>query len=158
MGKTITGALAAGALVALAGCATPYQQMSLTGGVKATRVTADTVLITAKGNAYTDQDTIQSYALRRAAEETIADGYDLFRIAADTDRTQSGSQSFGYAAGGRRSVLGGAFSMPIVFPGQSLTIRMSKGPRPDPMPDGLFDAHEVLGYLAGTPYGKPATP
>jgi hypothetical protein len=30
---------------------------------------------------------------------------------------------------------------------------MYKGPKPDPMPDGMFDAHEVQAYLEGDPYG-----
>src|ERR1700761_5778180 len=41
------------------------------------------------------------------------------------------------------SIWGSSFSMPIVKPGQSLIIKMVKGPRPDPMPDGEFDAREV---------------
>jgi hypothetical protein len=38
-------------------------------------------------------------------------------------------------------------------PGQTLLIKMYKGPKPDPMPDGMFDAHEVQAYLEGDPYG-----
>ena len=139
--------------LALVGCATPYQEMGALGGVRAVRITDDTAQVTASGNAYTDPDTVQRYALRRAAEETVADGYDLFRISSDADRTSVGSASYGYATGGRYSVWGSAFSMPIVKPGQSLMIKMVKGPRPDPMPDGEFDAREVLAHLAGTPYG-----
>ncbi len=140
------------AVLALAGCATPYQEMGALGGVKATRFSADTVLITAKGNAYTDEDTVQAYAMRRAAEETIADGYDLFRIEGDADRTRSGTASFVYAGGNRRSAFASAFSIPMIEPGQTLTIKMIKGPKPEPMPDGLFDAREVESYLAGAPY------
>lgn len=135
--------------LALSACATPYQEMGALGGVQASRITADTVQITARGNGYTDADTIQRYALRRAAEETVADGYDLFRISSDADRTRVGSQSFGYATGNRYSIWGSSFSMPIVKPGQTLMIKMIKGARPNPMPDGLFDAREVLGFIAG---------
>jgi hypothetical protein len=120
--------------------------MGVLGGVRATRITQDTAQITARGNAYTDPDTIQRYALRKAAEETIADGYDLFRIGSDADRTLNGSESIGYASGNRYSVWGSAFSMPIVKPGQTLLIKMYKGPAPSPMPDGLFDAREVLKF------------
>lgn len=149
--KTIGGLAVA---LMLAGCATPYQEMGLLGGVKATRITDDTAQITAAGNAYTDADTIQQYALRRAAEETIADGFDLFRIASGADRTRTGSESFGSYSGNRWGVWGSSFSMPIIKPGQSLMIRMLKGPKPNPMPDGLFDAREVLAHLGGTPYGN----
>lgn len=136
----------------LAGCATPYQQMGFAGGVNASRITADTAQIVARGNSFTDEDTIQRYVLRRAAEETLADSFEFFRIGSDIDRTRVGSQSFGYATGGYRSAFGSAFSMPIIKPGQSLMIRMEHGPQPRPLPDGVFDAHEVLSYMVGTPY------
>ncbi|MHB8529628.1 MAG: CC0125/CC1285 family lipoprotein [Caulobacteraceae bacterium] len=139
---------------ALAACSTPYQQMGVLGGVNAVRITQDTAQITARGNAYTDPDVIQRYALRRAAEETINDGYDLFRIGGDTDRSLNGSQSFGFATGNRRSVFGSAFSMPVIKPGETLMIKMYKGPRPDPMPDGLFDAHEVLRFAEAAAASK----
>lgn len=142
-----------GALATLTGCATPYQEMGALGGVRASRITDDTVQITAAGNAYTDQDTIQRYALRRAAEETVNDGFDRFRISSDADRTRVGSATYGSASGNRYAVIGSAFTMPLVFPGQSLMIKMIKGPRPDPMPDGEFDAREVLAHLGGAPYG-----
>lgn len=145
---------AIGALATLTACATPYQEMSFTGGVKATRIAADTAIITARGNAYTDPDTVQTYALRRAAEETLADGFDLFRIESDQDRTAVGSQSFGTASASRYAIIGTSFSMPIVKPGQTLVIRMTKGPKPQPTPDGLFDAHEVAQYMGATPYSQ----
>ncbi|HEY1750318.1 MAG TPA: hypothetical protein VGG29_03590 [Caulobacteraceae bacterium] len=136
------------ALLLLGACETPYTALGPNGGVRAYRITADTAQVTAAGNAYTDPDTVQRYALRRAAEETIDDGFDLFRIVETTDRTRSGETTFGSAIGGRYSVFGTGYTMPIVRPGESLTIKMMKGPRPDPMPDGLYDAHEVLKYLA----------
>ena len=141
------------ACLALGACATPYQEMGALGGVRATRITDDTAQITASGNAYTDPDAIQRYALRRAAEETVSDGFDFFRIGTEADRTRVGSQSFAYATGNRYSLWGSGFTMPIVKPGESLMIKMSKGPKPDPMPDGMFDARDVLAHLAGTPYG-----
>lgn len=140
--------------IILVGCATPYQELGIAGGVKATRVTADTAIITARGNAYTDPDTIQAFALRRAAEETLADGFDFFRIESIQDRTAVGSQSFGSASANRYAVVGTSFWMPIVKPGQTLIIRMMKGPRPTPAPDGLFDAHEVARYIGVSPYSS----
>ena len=150
MQRAIVAALTA---LAVSGCATPYQEMGALGGVQATRITNDTAQITARGNGYTDPDTIQRYALRRAAEETISDGFDLFHINSDLDRTRTGSESYGYATGNRYSVWGSSFTMPIIKPGETFIIKMFKGPAPNPMPDGLFDAHDVLAHLAGTPYG-----
>lgn len=141
-------------LLCLAACATPYQEMGLRGGVKAVRITNDTAQITAAGNAYTDEDTIQRYALRRAAEETINDGYDVFRIETDADRTRVGSTSSTILTSGRHSVLGFGYTMPIIKPGQTLLIRMSKGPAPDPLPDGMFDAREVLKYALEADQGR----
>ena len=54
------------------------------------RITEDTAQIRAIGNANTDPDTVERYALRRAAEETIQDGFDLFRIVRVADRTTGG--------------------------------------------------------------------
>lgn len=132
---------------ALCACATPYQEMGVLGGVQAVRITEDTAQIRASGNAYTDPDTIQRYALRRAAEETVADGFDLFRIDTVMDRTAAGSASMALANGGRRGFWASGFSAPIIKPGQTIMIKMLRGARPDPMPDGEYDAHEVLKYL-----------
>src|SRR5580658_8637631 len=137
----------------LTACATPYQEMGAIGGVKAVRITNDTVQITAAGNAYTDADTIERYALRRAAEETVNDGFDLFRIANTADRTAVGSESFGSASSTKYGVFGSSFSMPVIKPGETLTIRMLRGPASKPLPDGEYDAREVLRFLAGTPCG-----
>jgi len=127
--------------------------MGAVGGVRAARISDDTAQITAAGNAYTDADTVQRYALRRAAEETISDGFDLFRVQGAADRTAIASAAFSSATATRYGVFGSSFSMPIIKPGETITIRMLKGPAPAPLPDGEFDAHEVLKYLAGTPYG-----
>jgi hypothetical protein len=139
--------IVASTCICLVGCATPYQEMGILGGVKATRITEDTAQITATGNALVDVDTIQQYALRRAAEETVNDGFDLFRIVGDADRTSSGYETGSFSTGNRRGAWGFGYSMPVVKPGQTITIRMLKGPRPDPMPDGEFDAREVLKFL-----------
>jgi hypothetical protein len=140
--------LLAGCLFVLTACATPYQEMGLTGGVTSVRITGDTAQIIASGNAYTDADTIQRYALRKAAEETSRDGFDLFRIDATSDRSRTGSAAFGSASGTHYGVFASAFSVPIVKPGQSMMIKMLHGPAPDPLPDGEYDAHELLSYLA----------
>ena len=136
------------AAAALAGCTTPYQEMGVLGGVRAARITEDTAQITAVGNGYTDVATIQRYALRRAAEETVNDGFDLFRIGDAADTTRQGSESFGSAYGTRYGAFASGWSMPVIKPGQVLMIKMLHGPAPSPVPDGEFDAHEVLKYLA----------
>jgi hypothetical protein len=140
-----------GVILAVAGCLsaceTPYQEMGYLGGVSATRITADTAQVTARGNAYTDVDTVQRYALRRAAEETVADGFDLFVIDSGSDRTRVGVATSGGVFANGRGAFGYGFSAPIIKPGQTIMIKMLHGPRPDPMPDGEYDAREVLQYL-----------
>ncbi len=63
----------------LMGCATPYGD-GLFGGVKATRLSQNVVLISASGNAYTDNTRIAEYMLLRAAEEAHASGYPYFAV------------------------------------------------------------------------------
>ena len=65
---------------ALTGCATPYRQMGLFGGVNASQIDTTTMRVSARGNAFTDIGQIRDYVLLRAAEETLAHGYDLFRV------------------------------------------------------------------------------
>ena len=137
-------------ILGLGACATPYQEMGFTGGVSATQLTSDTFQIVAKGNGYTSASAIERYALRKAAEVTVANGYDLFLIASAADRgrisgfmTNSQYNGNGYSSG---------FSTPVYAPGQTLTVKTFKGTKPADAPPNLYDARELLSYLA------PASP
>lgn len=66
--------------LALAGCATRYQEMGVTGGVSAAPVTDDVWRISARGNLHTEAATIQDYVLLKAAETTLAAGRTHFVI------------------------------------------------------------------------------
>jgi hypothetical protein len=81
--------LAAAALLAetLAGCAggpTPYQPLAahspIAGGYSDTRLAADRYTVTFAGNSFTSRETVESYLLFRAAELTVAQGYDWFAV------------------------------------------------------------------------------
>jgi hypothetical protein len=79
----------------LAGCttATPYQPdlrgSQVSGGFSETRVTNDRFRVQFRGNTLTSRDTVERYLLYRAAELTLAQGYDWFEIDdRRTDRTQ----------------------------------------------------------------------
>lgn len=135
------------AALSLAGCATPYQETGFLGGVTATRIDGTTLQISARGNGYTDPDVIQRFTLRKAAEETIAAGYDLFEIVGTQDRTVSGSSRSTYVTGGGGAVQAFSLSTPIIKPGETIMVRMSKGPKPANAPPGMFDAREALTYL-----------
>jgi hypothetical protein len=132
----------------LTACSTPYQDMGLLGGVKATQISHDTFQITARANWVTDPDTVQRYVLRKAAEVTVQAGYDFFRIGSEADRSQTSSFSTasGSIDGHHAWAIGSAFN--LTSPGSSVLITTIKGPIPSPLPAGMFDAHEVLTYLA----------
>lgn len=148
--------LIAAAAAILAGCATPYQEMGLTGGVSATQITSDTVQIIARGNGYSDPDTIQRFALRKAAETTVAAGFDVFFISDQANRSQRGTESFGYATGGYGGLWGSGTSWEVIKPGQTLMVKMLRYPAPSPMPPGMYDAREILKFLAPPIVGKDA--
>lgn len=86
--KSIAGICLA---LALAGCATPYQDMGLTGGVTAAPMTDDVWRISARGNLYTDETRIQDYILLKAAETTVAAGRSHFAIVGLHDASRSRS-------------------------------------------------------------------
>lgn len=141
--------IVAACILGLSACATPYQEMGYTGGVSATQLTGDTFQIVAKGNGYTSSSVIERYALRKAAEVTVANGYDLFLIASAADRGQvtglinnSQNDGNGYSSG---------VSTPIYMPGQTLMVKTFKGPKPANAPPNLYDARELLSYLVPPP-------
>lgn len=139
------------AALALASCATPYGDMGLMGGVRATQITADTFQITARGNAYTDADTIQRFVIRKAAEQTVTSGYDLFAMGNSVDRTSVGFISTANVTGTGNQAFAFGNTTRLVKPGETVMIKAFKGPRPNPMPPGLYDAREVLAYLVPPP-------
>lgn len=85
----VVGALSA--VLAACATATPYQPLqrsgTTTGGWSESRVEADRFRITFAGNSLTDRETVEGYLLFRAAELTVQNGYDGFKVAdRDTDK------------------------------------------------------------------------
>ncbi len=81
------------AALSLAACvtATPYQPLSTRGtaqgGFAEQRIEANRYRVTFVGNSYTRRDRVENYLLYRAAELTVASGYDGFTIVQrDTER------------------------------------------------------------------------
>jgi hypothetical protein len=148
------------ALALLAGCATPtaYMPAAKPGamGYSETQIETDRYRITFKtaaGGARYAED----MALRRAAELTLAQGYDWFFVNnrfAETGR-DSGPQfsvGGGFGSFGRHSSvgIGTSVGIPLAGPGPaadaSLEIRLGKGPKPqDP---AAYDAREIARSLA----------
>ena len=81
-----------GAALALAACATatPYQPLGTrgaSGGFAEQRIEANRYRVTFVGNDYTARQRVENYLLFRAAELTLANGYDNFTVVQrDTDR------------------------------------------------------------------------
>jgi hypothetical protein len=89
MKRTLLILAAALSLTALAGCetATPYQPLAQgtaqSGGFTDTKVDGNHWRVTFQGNSLTARGTVENYLLYRAAELTLAQGYDWFET---TDR------------------------------------------------------------------------
>jgi len=80
-------AAALAALLALGGCAsasTPYQPRSsaseIEGGYSDQKLTEGRYRVTFAGNRLTSRETVEGYLLFRAAELTLAEGYDWFVV------------------------------------------------------------------------------
>lgn len=176
MVRTATIALACAALAA---CATPYQESGLLGGVSAQRIDETTVQITAQGNAFTDQATIARYMIRKAAETTLAAGYDTFAFIDVQDATKvrtlttpgqanttttanvNGTvNSFGidsatYNARGTansRTTYTPPQTETFVSPGGVAVVKMYRGAKPENAPGNVYSAAEVVRYM--TPPAK----
>lgn len=92
MKKIIATAVAVTALSLLAGCATPTPYQPATGtsryrpGYTDFRLEEGRYRLNFAGNDLTSRETVENYMLYRAAELTLADGYDWFEIVTrDTD-------------------------------------------------------------------------
>ena len=168
---------AAGAIVALSllsACATPTPYAPATGtskyrpGYTDTRIEAGRYRLSFSGNDLTSRDTVENYMLFRAAELTLADGYDWFEIInRDTDtktRTVTtwdndpfyGGMSWRFYRGGRWGRWGyyGAFSdwdretYQFTRYEAFAEIVMHKGSKPDGQPNA-YDARSVVANLEG---------
>ncbi|MDO8377486.1 hypothetical protein [Phenylobacterium sp.] len=93
--KRRSAALAASLVVlaTLGACATatPYQPnipgQQVRGGFSEVRLEADRFRVTFSGNSLTSRETVEGYLLYRAAELTVAQGYDWFTVVErQTDR------------------------------------------------------------------------
>lgn len=86
MKKVILAAAAVSMLGLLAACATPTPYQPATGtssyrpGYSDTRIEEGRYRLSFAGNDLTSRETVENYMLYRAAELTLADGYDWFEI------------------------------------------------------------------------------
>ncbi len=80
-------------LILLASCSTSYQCQNMFGnGFSETRTSPDSFIVNFQGNSYTKNDRIMKYAVRRASELCLQNGYKYFKIVHTLDTSNySGS-------------------------------------------------------------------
>lgn len=147
----ITIALVVG--LTASGCATKYQDMGLSGGVAAEQMTADTFRISARGNGYTNQTTVQDYIILKAAETTRRAGGTHFMVISSGDASSTGYVSTPGQA--HTSIIGNTalttYSPGMVHqyikPGQDAYIRVLTLPPGSHPPPGAILADEVIQFV-----------
>lgn len=142
--------IAVAILFFIAGCATPYQESGLSGGVVASAITTDTYRISARGNAYTDAATVQDYVLLKAAETTTAAGATHFLILGGQDRTKvlqgqtAGTMNTNIVNGSIQTTYSPGVQYDMIKPGQDTMIQVITIPAGTAAPQGAFNAAEVF--------------
>ena len=142
--------MAVGLALVMAGCATKYGEMGLTGGVAAEPIMPNVYRIKARGNGYTDRAKVQDFTLLKAAETTVENGGTHFLIggASDASRTSAfttpgtvqlnrvGNTTFGTYTPGDTDI--------IVKPGQDTIITIVKVPAGTTPPAGALEARPII--------------
>lgn len=86
MSAKALAALGVGLALTLSACATPtpYQPatpgQAKSGGFSETKIEANRFRVKFSGNSLTSRDTVEGYLLYRAAELTVAQGFDVFSV------------------------------------------------------------------------------
>lgn len=145
--------LVAASALGLAACATAvgtnYGPADSKGyGFQDTRIEADRYRISFAGDGATPQDVVEDYALLRAADIALSNGYDWFRvISRDVSRENKGGVGIGagVGGGGRNVGVGVGGDLGTIGARPFFTVRMEvlfgKGARPEG-PD-YYDARSV---------------
>lgn len=167
MKRLVLSALAA---LSLAACATPTVYQAATGpgtvGYSEYRIEPGRYRVMFRGGSSASERQVMDYALVRAADLTLAEGYDWFRI---SDRSMSysaagssgprfsigvGGGSWGHSSGvgmGVGTTFGDTGYGGGGAPTASLEVFMGRGPKPPGL--DVYDARAVRGSLGG---GAPA--
>ena len=158
--RLLGAALVMLSLVACAAAPTPYREATGGFGYREQQLESNRYRVSFAGNSATPLDSVQDYALYRAAELTRASGHDYFKVVNRSTDTRSssvggprigvgvGSGSSGSSLGvGVSSILGGGgFADDYTA---TLDILMFDGEKPAADADA-YDAREVLRRLEPT--------
>lgn len=79
--------------ILLSGCSTSYQASGLNGGYSEIKKTPESFIVVFKGNRSTSYEKVMEYALKRATELTLKNGYKYFSVISSTDHTENYSYS-----------------------------------------------------------------
>lgn len=151
-------------LISACSTITPYQPLKHGVGYSEQKLEANRYRISFDGNSFTERTTVQNYVLYRCAELTLAQGYDYFKVAAQSAEAEpqdrSGTFSFGFGLGGVSQSgfgLGVGTSTGVDrtdYQGSAdITLHHGKKPAEDPT---AYDAREVKANLeAGITRPKP---
>jgi len=79
------------AVLAISGCTT-YQEQGFTGGFTDTQLDDNVWEVTFNGNGYTSAQRVRDFALLRASEIALTNGYSYFAVADDRDSSKKSTQ------------------------------------------------------------------
>ena len=80
-------------VIAVAGCATQYHAQGFAGGFTETQLGENVFQINVKGNAYTSRERASDYAMLRASELTLENGFTYFSIADSDEHSQTSTHT-----------------------------------------------------------------
>jgi hypothetical protein len=147
-------------LVACAAGPTPYREATGDFGYRDQQLESNRYRVSFAGNSATPLNSVQDYALYRAAELTLARGYDYFKVverSTDTRSTGVGGPRIGVGVGSGSSGSGVGIGVSSILGGGgfaddymvTMDILMFEGEKPAADPDA-YDAREVLRRLEPT--------
>jgi len=102
------------ATIAVAGCATSYQQRGFSGGFSETQLAENVFEVRFSGNGYTSSERASDFALLRSAELSLERGFRYFvvddnendrQVTIDTVTTSSGANIYSTSKPGARKVI-----------------------------------------------------
>jgi hypothetical protein len=171
---TMAAMFALGGALAACETATPYQPLhagsNVSGGYSDTKIDADHWRVSFRGNDQTSRETVETYLLYRAAELTLAQGFDWFepvdrhtdkQVSVESDPGFYGGfgygygygwrpygRRFGYGWGGWGPYWGDPFFDTSVTEKFETSAELAMGHGPKPTDDRrAMDAREVVGNL-----------
>jgi hypothetical protein len=127
--------------------------MGFSGGVAAEQMTADVFRIKSRGNAYTDQTTVQDYVMLKAAETTKSAGATHFQLISANDAsrqdviTTPGSVNTSVVGQTAISTYTPPTTSTMIKPGQDAYIRVLRLTPGQQPPAGAFAADEIIQFV-----------